>query len=91
MEARHSANISNDRRVVLSALREVPEEVMFLLSESEQDPKKPNRYWFDFPSQWADQYKKDPIIGIRDIYLTRTNRIIKGTRVFFQLLDTKRC
>ena len=77
MEARHSANISNDRKVVLSALREVPEEVMFLLSESEQDPKKPNRYWFDFPSQWVNQPDKDAIVGIRDIYLTRTNRFIQ--------------
>ncbi|MBR6906983.1 hypothetical protein IKN40_00275 [bacterium] len=57
--------------------REIPYEVMFKLSDAKQDPIKKNRYWFDFPSQWADQYNKDPIIGIKDIYLTKTNRIIQ--------------
>ena len=77
MEARTSPNISDDRRVVLTALREVPEEVTFLLSDAEQDPVKPNRYWFDFPNQWANQPNKDPIIGIRGIYFTKTNRFIR--------------
>ena len=69
-------NISEDRRVVLTALREVPEEITFMLSDAEQDPKIPNRYWFDFPAQWANQQNKDPIIGIRDMYLTKTNRFV---------------
>ena len=70
-------NISDDRKVVLSPLREVPEEVVFALSESEQDSKIPNRYWFEFPAQWANQLNKDPIIGIRAIYATKTNRFIR--------------
>ena len=70
-------NISEDRKVVLSALREVPEEITFMLSDAEQDAKIPNRYWFDFPSQWANQTNKDPIIGIRAIYATKTNRYIR--------------
>ena len=77
MESRHTANIGEDRRVVLTALREVPEEITFLLSEAEQDPSIPNRYWFEFPNQWANQPNKDPIIGIRDIYTTKTNRFIR--------------
>ena len=77
MEYRTSANISDDRKVVLSALREVPEEITLMLSDAEQDAKIPNRYWFDFPNQWANQPNKDPIIGIRSIYTTKTNRFIK--------------
>ena len=76
-QARYSTNISDDRKVVLTALREVPEEITFMLSEAEQDSVKPNRYWFDFPNQWANQPNKDPIIGIRSIYFTKTNRFIK--------------
>ena len=72
-----ASNISDDRRVVLTALREVPEEITFMLSEAEQDSVKPNRYWFDFPNQWSNQPNKDPIIGIRDLYMTKTNRFIK--------------
>ena len=74
-----ATNISEDRKVVLAPLREVPEEITFMLSDAEQDPKIPNRYWFDFPSQWANQTNKDPIIGIRSIYLTKTNRFIRFT------------
>ena len=77
MEARYSSNIGEDRRVVLTALREVPEEITFLLSEAEQDQSIKNRYWFDFPNQWSNQPNKDPIIGIRSIYTTNTNRFIK--------------
>ena len=77
MDQRYSANVSEDRRVVLTPLREVPEEITFLLSEAEQDPNIPNRYWFEFPNQWTNQPNKDPIIGIRDIYTTNTNRFIK--------------
>ena len=60
----------------LAKKREVPYEVMFKISDAQQDPIKKNRYWFDFPSQWANQLDKDPIIGIRDMYLTKVNRKI---------------
>ena len=56
----------------LRELREVPKEVMFKISDAKQDQTKLNRYWFDFPSQWSNQLDKDPIIGIRDIYQTKT-------------------
>ena len=72
-----SQNISDNRKVVLTALREVPYETTFLLSDAKQDQSKPNRYWFDLPNQWADQANKDPIIGIRSIYTKKTNRFIK--------------
>ena len=59
----------------VSKQREVPYEVMFKLSDAVQDPIKKNRYWWDFPSQWSNQLDKDPILGIRSIYLTKTNRL----------------
>ena len=58
-------NISEDRKVVLTALREVPYETTFLLSDAVQDQSIKNRYWFDLPNQWTHQANKDPIIGIR--------------------------
>ena len=61
----------------LAKKREVPYEIMFKLSDAKQDQIKKNKYWFDFPQQWVDQLDKDAIIGIRDIYLTKTNRHIK--------------
>ena len=70
-------NISEDRRVVLTALREVPYETTFLLSEAKQDQSIKNRYWFDLPNQWTHQANKDPIIGIRSIYRTNTNRFMR--------------
>ena len=68
-----------DKSVIntLAKKREVPYEIMFKLSDAEQDPIKKNRYWFDFPGQWVNQLDKDAIIGIRDIYLTKTNRHIR--------------
>jgi len=56
--------------------REIPKEVMFKLSDAVQDQIEKNKYWFEFPSQWANQLDKDPIIGIRSMYLTKTNRLI---------------
>ena len=70
-------NISENQRVVLAPLREVPYETTFLLSDAVQDQSIKNRYWFDLPNQWTHQANKDPIIGIRDIYFTKTNRFIK--------------
>ena len=61
----------------LAKKREVPYEIMFKLSDAKQDQIKKNKYWFDFPQQWVDQLDKDAIIGIRDIYLTKTKRHIK--------------
>jgi len=69
-------NISEDRKVVLAALREVPYETAFLLSDAVKDQSIKNRYWFDLPNQWTHQANKDPIIGIRDIYFTKCYRYL---------------
>ena len=70
-------NVSDSRNVILTSLKEVPYETTFLLSDAEQDPYIKNRYWFEFPNQWANIPNKDPIIGIRSIYTTKTNRYIQ--------------
>ena len=70
-------NVSDTRKVVLVSLKEVPYEITFQLSDATQDPNIKNRYWFEFPNQWANQPNKDAIIGIRSIYLTKTNRYIQ--------------
>ena len=70
-------NVSDSRKVVLSALKEIPYEITFMLSDATQDPNIKNRYWFDFPNQWANIPNKDAIIGIRSIYTTKTNRFIR--------------
>ena len=70
-------NVGEDRKVVLVSLKEVPEEITFLLSDAEQDPYIKHRYWFQFPAQWANIHNKDPIIGIRSLYTTKTNRYIQ--------------
>ena len=70
-------NVSDSRKVVLVSLREVPYEITFQLSDATQDPNIKNRYWFEFPNQWSNIPNKDAIIGIRSIYLTKTNRYIQ--------------
>jgi len=72
-------NVGEDRKIVLVSLKEVPDEITFLLSDAEQDPYIKNRYWFNFPNQWSNIPNKDPIIGIRSLYTTKTNRFIQYT------------
>ena len=64
------------KRLTFSQVKEVPYEITFLLRDAQRDPKIPNRYWFDLPESWVDTVSKDPIIGIRSIYATKTNRFI---------------
>lgn len=83
-------NVSANRHVVLQAFREVPQEVVFKSDTSTKDQKKINRYWFKFPEQWANQKDKDSIIGIRDMYIAKTNRNISFTISFiFKDRNTK--
>ncbi len=62
--------------LVVHSERELPQEVMFHLqnSHSYRDLLIPNRYWFKYPEQWDLQPSKDPILGIRAIYIARTIR-----------------
>jgi len=36
-----------------------------------------NRYSFQMPQNWAAQYKRDPVIGISEIYYTQCIRDIR--------------
>lgn len=64
--------------LIVHSERELPQEVMFHLqnSHSYRDQIIPNRYWFKYPEQWYLQNSKDPILGIRTIYIARTIRHI---------------
>ena len=64
------------KRLSFVPLKEVPYEMTFLLKDATQDPAIKNRYWFDLPITWLDAEVKDPIIGIRSLYTTKTNRFI---------------
>ena len=67
-------NISEDRKVVLEPYREVPKEVLFTTRDDKnciRDQYVRNRYWFNFPEQWANQLDKEAIIGIRSMYITK--------------------
>ncbi len=67
-------NIGTERKVVLESFKEVPKEILFRSDVAGRDQIKKNRYWFDFPSQWTDRLDKDAIIGIRSMFVSRTNR-----------------
>ena len=66
------------KRLSFAQVKEVPYEITFLLRDAERDrdTRYPNRYWFELPESWVDTVSKDPIIGIRSIYATKTNRFI---------------
>lgn len=69
-------NVKGDRKVVLQALREIPKEVMFKSTKNNRDQIKSNRWWFEFPPQWTNELDKDSVVGIRSMYVSRTNREI---------------
>ncbi len=62
--------------LIVHSEREIPQEVMWHLQDDKEhrDTVIPNRYWFKFPEQWHHQYGKDPILGIRSIYIAKTIR-----------------
>ena len=64
------------KRLSFVPLKEVPYEMTFLLKDATQDQAIKNRYWFELPITWLDAEVKDPIIGIRSLYTTKTNRFI---------------
>ncbi len=62
--------------LIVHSEREIPQEVMWHLQDGKEhrDSTIPNRYWFKFPEQWYNQCGKDPILGIRSIYIAKTIR-----------------
>ena len=60
----------------VQAQRPLPDEVIFNLSESEQDKGINNRYWLKFPPGYTNQNSFDRIVGIRSIKKVKTHRLI---------------
>ena len=56
----------------VQAQRPLPDEVIFNLSESEQDKGINNRYWLKFPPGYTNQNSFDRIVGIRSIKKVKT-------------------
>lgn len=51
----------------------VPIETVFFLDDGKQDPYQPNRYYFDYPGNWATSNNGENIIGLRSIKLQRSH------------------
>ena len=60
--------------LIVKPSREIPQEIMFNLTHAERDPNIPNRLWFTLPENWSYTLDKDCIIGIRDMFVARTQR-----------------
>ena len=51
--------------------RQIPQEVLFKSDSlsTRRDPVKKNRYHFKFPNNWITSAHKEPIVGIRSLYI----------------------
>ena len=49
-------------------------EYAYFLEDGEQDPSKPNRYYFNFPQEWCTSNRGESIVGVRSIYLMARRR-----------------
>ena len=54
----NNGNISTDQALP------IPIETVNFLEDGEQDTNKPNRYYFNFPSDWLASNRGESIIGI---------------------------
>ncbi len=52
----------------------IPIEYAYFLEDGEQDPSKPNRYYFNFPQEWCTSNRGESIVGVRSIYLMARRR-----------------
>lgn len=59
----------------------VPIESAFFLEDGQQDPTRVNRYYFDFPGNWATSNNGETIIGIRNISMIKRIRKIQFSLV----------
>lgn len=55
----------------------IPEEHTFLYKDAIQDDKYFNRLWFKIPPTWETSLKNDPIIGIRNMFVPKTYRVLE--------------
>ena len=52
-------------------LTPIPIETVFFLEDGNQDLNQPNRYYFDYPGNWATANNGENIIGLRSIKIQR--------------------
>lgn len=64
------ANISEDNIVP------VPIETAYFLEDAQEDLTKPNRYYFDFPEEWATSNRGESIVGVRSIRMIPRGRLL---------------
>lgn len=80
----------NKDNIVEDVITSLPLEYAYFLDDSEQDPYKMNRYYFNFPGNWITSNNGEIIVGIRDIWLVARRRklefsleIVKCTKKIF--------
>ena len=61
-------SIANDKIVP------VPIESSFFIEDARKDSSRMNRYYFDFPAEWATANNGESIVGIRSIWLVAKHR-----------------
>ena len=49
-------------------------EYAYFLEDGEQDPSKPNRYYFNFPQEWCTSNRGESIVGVRSIWMIAKRR-----------------
>ena len=60
------------RDIIETEITPVPIETVFFLEDGKQDPYQPNRYYFDYPGNWATSNNGENIVGLRSIKLQRS-------------------
>ena len=49
-------------------------EYAYFLEDGEQDPSKPNRYYFNFPQEWCTSNRGESIVGVRSVWMIAKRR-----------------
>ena len=57
----------------------IPIEYAYFLEDGQQDPSKPNRYYFNFPQEWCTSNRGESIVGVRNMWLIARRRKIEFT------------
>lgn len=55
----------------------IPQEYSFFIEDAERDAKYPNRYKFKFPDNWRTSSNREPMIGIRAIFIPKAYRHVE--------------
>lgn len=58
--------------IPVEVITPIPIETVFFLSDGEQDQSQLNRYYFNYPGNWATANNGENIIGLRSIKIQRT-------------------